>query len=179
MRRGPGWEAQVARGERRALRLAVGAVPLTLAERRPLEFLVDKGSHGVAAEELREACGYLVLHPLRVRLRRLIRSGHVVENVGNGFAITPSGLAALRGSRPSAEDPAGGLVDLRYLTPSEHRMLQALRALPDARRWLVDSPVKGTHFRAEKGPTWSGSLVLVEIVHGGGPGGCCTWKRGR
>ena len=88
MRRGPGWEAQAAREERRTLRLAAGAVPLTLAERRPLEFLVDKGSHGVAAEELREACGYLVLHPLRVRLRRLIRSGHVVENVGNGFAIT-------------------------------------------------------------------------------------------
>ena len=42
MRRGPGWEAQVAREERRALRLAAGAVPLTLAERRPLEFLVDK-----------------------------------------------------------------------------------------------------------------------------------------
>ena len=143
MRRGPGWEAQVAREERRALRLAVGAVPLTLAERRPLEFLVDKGSHGVAAEELREACGYLVLHPLRVRLRRLIRSGHVVENVGNGFAITPSGLAALRGSRPRAEDPAGGLVDLRYLTPSEHRMLQALRALPDGK------PMAGAHVCAE------------------------------
>src|SRR6266849_6517047 len=104
MRRGPGWEAQAAREERRTLRLAAGAVPLTVAERRVLELLVDKGAHGAAAEELREACGYLVLHPLRVRLQRLIRSGYVAEDSGNGFTATPVGSAALQGSRPPAED---------------------------------------------------------------------------
>ena len=112
MRRGPGWEVEAARRERRTLRLAAGAVPLTVPERRLLEFLVDKFANGAAFEDLHQACGYPVRHPLRVVLQRLIHSGHVVESVANGFAITPAGSAALRWTGPPAEDPAGRHGDL-------------------------------------------------------------------
>lgn len=60
MKRGPRWELEAAREARRTVRLAAGIVPLTVAERRLLELLVDTTS---SEQELREACGYREVHP--------------------------------------------------------------------------------------------------------------------
>ncbi len=138
MRRGPRWEVEATREERRAVRLAAG-VPLTITERRLLEVLVSKPS---GEQELRESCGYREARPLRVLLRRLIRSGHVAEDIGNGFAITNLGAAAMRGTGPRAEGQTERRVDLRYLTQCEHRLLMALAPLPDS------TPKTGADVRA-------------------------------
>ena len=94
MRRAPRCEVETVREARRTVRLSAGTVPLTIAERRLLDLLVDTTS---GAQELREACGYREIHPLRVLLRRLIRAGHAEEDAGNRFTITEVGAAAHEG----------------------------------------------------------------------------------